>query len=154
MVPVGLSVQRRGLVCDRLRREKVRKKRKIGPSGINRRQRIGIQTDRRNSKTCKGNRFKADQGMRSGLTTLFLLILLIASSSFAQSRHSDRGTANVEGTVLNVTALREDGKADAIKIEQLFLYENGVEQKIKNFSFDPSPSRILILVDNSQTLPT
>jgi Ca-activated chloride channel family protein len=35
----------------------------------------------------------------------------------------------------------------------LYLYENGIEQKIKNFSYDPSPSRIVLLVDNSQTLP-
>lgn len=95
--------------------------------------------------------------MRSGITTsvlLTLLALLTASTANSQSRHSDRGTATVEGTVLSVTASREDGKGDPIKLEQLFLYENGQEQKIKNFTFDPSPSRILILVDNSQTLPT
>lgn len=95
--------------------------------------------------------------MRSGLKTLiFSTVLTLAFSSFAtaQSHRADRGTANVEGTVLNVTAVREDGKTDPIKLEQLFLYENGQEQKIKNFSFDPSPSKILILVDNSQTLPT
>jgi len=53
-----------------------------------------------------------------------------------------------------VTAWRTDDKKDPIKIENLFLYENGVEHKIKNFSYDPSPSKIAILVDNSQTLPT
>jgi Ca-activated chloride channel family protein len=95
--------------------------------------------------------------MRSGLATftfLTILTLFTASAASSQSHHSDRGTANIEGSVLNVTATREDGKTDPIKIEQLFLYENGQEQKIKNFAFDPSPSRILILVDNSQTLPT
>lgn len=71
----------------------------------------------------------------------------------AQSRHSVRGT-DTEGTVLSVTAWRTDEKKDPIKVENLFLYENGIEQKIKNFSYDPSPSRIVILVDNSQTLPT
>lgn len=71
----------------------------------------------------------------------------------AQSRHSVRGT-DTEGTVLSVTAWRTDAKKDPIKVENLFLYENGIEQKIKNFSYDPSPSRIVILVDNSQTLPT
>jgi Ca-activated chloride channel homolog len=95
--------------------------------------------------------------MRSGLTTsvfLTILTLVVAAPALAQSRRADRGTANVEGTVLNVTASREDGKTVPIKIEQLFLYENGQEQRIKNFSIDPSPSKILILVDNSQTLPT
>ena len=85
---------------------------------------------------------------------LTILTLVTTSTVIPQSRRSDRGTGNVEGTVLNVTASRDDGKTDPISIERLFLYENGQEQKIKNFSFDPSPSRILILVDNSQTLPT
>jgi len=69
-----------------------------------------------------------------------------------QSRHSSKG-GDLEGTLLTVTATRKDGKTDPIKIENLALYENGFEQKIRNFSFDPSPSRIVLLVDNSQTLP-
>lgn len=82
-----------------------------------------------------------------------LLMLLIAPAALGQSRRSTRGI-DTEGSILTVTALREDKKPDAIKIEDLFLYENGVEQKIKNFTVDPSPSRIVILVDNSQTLQT
>ncbi len=54
---------------------------------------------------------------------------------------------------LSVTASRINGSPDAIKVENLSLYENGFEQKIRNFSFDPSPARIVLLVDNSQTLP-
>ncbi|MEQ1765528.1 MAG: VWA domain-containing protein [Pyrinomonadaceae bacterium] len=86
----------------------------------------------------------------------FLALLILGASvisTAAQSRHSSRGT-ELEGTVISVTAWRTDEKKDPIKVEQLFLYENGIEQKIKNFSYDPSPSRIVILVDNSQTLPT
>ena len=67
---------------------------------------------------------------------------------------SNRGGATSEGTVISVTASREDKKSEPIKIDDLFLYENGIEQRIKNFSFDPSPSKIVILVDNSQTLQT
>lgn len=55
---------------------------------------------------------------------------------------------------MSVTARRTDSKPDQIKLENLYLYENGVEQKIRNFSFDPSPAKIVLLVDNSQTLPT
>ncbi|MGE3468508.1 MAG: VWA domain-containing protein [Pyrinomonadaceae bacterium] len=55
---------------------------------------------------------------------------------------------------MTVTAFREDKKTEPIKVSDLYLYENGFEQKIKNFMIDPSPSRILILVDNSQTLQT
>lgn len=69
----------------------------------------------------------------------------------AQSRHSARG-GDLEGTLLSVTAWRTDGKTDAITIDNIALYESGFEQKIRNFTFDPSPSRIVLLVDNSQTL--
>ncbi len=81
---------------------------------------------------------------------------LLAAASIGvagQSRHSVRGT-ETDGTVISVTAWRTDDKKDPIKVENLFLYENGVEQRIKNFSYDPSPARIVILADNSQTLPT
>jgi Ca-activated chloride channel homolog len=81
-------------------------------------------------------------------------ISLLAGSLSAQSRRSAKGDATTEGTVLSVTLTREDKKAEPVKIENLFLYENGIEQKIKNFVTDPSPSKIVILVDNSQTLPT
>ena len=82
-------------------------------------------------------------------------LVMLASMGFAtaQSRHSSKGT-DLEGTILSVTASRTDGKTEAIKVNNLFLYENGFEQKIRNFALDPSPSRIAILVDNSQTLPT
>jgi len=83
----------------------------------------------------------------------FLITLIAATLTTAQSRRNSRGN-DTEGTILTVTATREDKKTDGIKIENLFLYENGIEQKIKNLSVDPSPAKILILVDNSLTLPT
>lgn len=82
-----------------------------------------------------------------------LFLLFCASFAISQSRHSSKGDA-VEGTILNVSASRTDKKTDPIKLEELFLYENGIEQKIRNFVPDPSPSKIVILVDNSQTLPS
>jgi len=81
------------------------------------------------------------------------LIAAAAMGVAAQSRHSARATDG-DGAVLPVTAWRTDDKKDPIRVENLFLYENGVEQKIRNFSYDPSPARIVVLVDNSQTLPT
>jgi len=94
--------------------------------------------------------------MRSRVEKVMVSAALVALGTLsvtAQSRHSVRGT-ELEGTIMSVTAWRNDKKTDPIKPEQLFLYENGVEQKIKNFSYDPSPAKIVILVDNSQTLPT
>ena len=80
-----------------------------------------------------------------------LICLLYSAGALAQSGHNNR-TTDGDGTILSVTAWRTDKKADPIKLEDLDLYENGVEQKIKGFSYDPSPSRIVLLVDNSQTL--
>ncbi|MEO6656080.1 MAG: VWA domain-containing protein [Pyrinomonadaceae bacterium] len=91
---------------------------------------------------------------RRTVSCSILCTLFFAALTFSQSGHSSRGTNNTEGTILTVTAARADKKTDPIKLENLFLYENGVEQKIKNFSVDPSPAKIVILVDNSQTLQT
>ena len=87
-------------------------------------------------------------------TVLYSVIWTLIATSFiaAQSARSSRGT-DTEGSILTVTASRDDKKAGPIRIENLFLYENGFEQKIKNFSVDPSPAKIVIVVDNSQTLP-
>ncbi|MBK7512303.1 MAG: VWA domain-containing protein [Chloracidobacterium sp.] len=87
------------------------------------------------------------------LAAMACLMLLSIAFAGAQSRRNVKG-ADLEGSILSVTAVRADGKSDPIKVEDLYLYENGIEQKIKNFSYDPSPAKIVLLVDNSQTLPT
>ena len=80
-------------------------------------------------------------------------LLIFGTTGNAQSGNSNRNTANLEGTILSITATRSKDLKTPIKAENLFLYENAVEQKIRNFSFDPSPARIVLLVDNSQTVP-
>lgn len=88
----------------------------------------------------------------SKIMCMLLGITLFSCAAIAQSRYSTR-TGDAEGTILNVTAWRTDSKADPIKLENIFLYENGIEHRIKNFSFDPSPAKIVLLVDNSKTIP-
>ncbi len=83
---------------------------------------------------------------------LILIFGLSLTCADAQSRRSVTGTIDTDGTILSVVASRTNDIKDPIKIENLFLYENGIEQKIKNFSFDPSPAKIVMLVDNSQTV--
>lgn len=85
---------------------------------------------------------------------IVLFSLMFANFSNAQSGHSARNITSADGTILSVVASRTDGSTDPIKTEQLYLYENGIEQRIKNFAYDPSPSRIVLLVDNSQTIRT
>lgn len=86
------------------------------------------------------------------LTIATVCLLMLAITALGQSRRNNRGDS-IEGMVLPVTAERNGKNEGPIKVEDLFLYENGVEQRIRNFVPDPSPSRIMILVDNSQTLP-
>ena len=86
----------------------------------------------------------------------FLLVgycLWLGVAVSAQSRRNVRMTDN-GGMIISVVASRTNGSVDPIRLQNLYLYENGLEQKIKNFSYDPSPARIVILVDNSQTLRT
>lgn len=79
-------------------------------------------------------------------------LLAAAVNGFAQSGHSNRGNSDAGGEVMSVIATRSDGSTAPIRMEELFLYENGQEQRIGNLAFDPSPSRIVLLVDNSERL--
>jgi len=81
-----------------------------------------------------------------------LVLLFFASFADAQSRHSAKLIVDSEGAILSVVATRTNESKEPIKPENLYLYENDIEQKIKNLSFDPSPSKIVVLVDNSQTV--
>jgi Ca-activated chloride channel homolog len=85
------------------------------------------------------------------LISVLCLILLCAAGCKAQSRHN-APTSDESGSVISVVASRTGTATDPIKINDLFLYENGIEQKIKNFTYDPSPAKIVLLVDNSQTV--
>ena len=83
------------------------------------------------------------------LTIVFLLGFTVAS---AQSRRSAQNPSEAEGTVLSIFAWRTGESKEPIKPENIFLYENSIEQRIKNLTFDPSPARIVLLIDNSQNL--
>lgn len=77
---------------------------------------------------------------------------LVSLSIDAQSRRSAAANDG-EGTVINLVVTRGDNKTDPIPIDRFSVHENGIEQKINNVTFDGSPSRIVLLVDNSQTIP-
>ncbi len=83
---------------------------------------------------------------------ILLVLLLSLVGVEAQSRRSAAANSETNGTILSVVASRTTDSKEPIKIENLDLFENGIEQKINNFSFDPSPAKILILADNSQTV--
>jgi VWFA-related protein len=80
-------------------------------------------------------------------------LALIASGLSAAGQAGRRAHSANEGTsVLNIVATREDGAGEPITGKQIALYDNGVEQAIKSFSVDPSPARVVLLVDNSLSI--
>ncbi len=73
-------------------------------------------------------------------------ILILGQSGY-------RPNANASGGVMvGVVARREDNKTNPITSKEVSVYDNGVEQAIRNFTPDPSPARIALLVDNSLTI--
>ena len=61
--------------------------------------------------------------------------------------------ANASGGVMvGVVARRESNKTIPVTSKEVSVYDNGVEQSIRNFTPDPSPARIVLLVDNSLTI--
>jgi len=55
-------------------------------------------------------------------------------------------------SALNVVATRANGAANPITSKDISLFDNGVEQSVRNFAPDLSPARIVLLVDNSLTI--
>ena len=55
--------------------------------------------------------------------------------------------------MVGVVAKREgDKQPNPITSKEISVYDNGIEQAIKNFTPDPSPAHIVLLVDNSLTI--
>lgn len=80
-----------------------------------------------------------------------LVTAILAVSIAGQSGY--RPNANASGGVMvGVVARRDGNKIAPITSKELSVYDNGVEQSIRNFTPDPSPARIVLLVDNSLTI--
>jgi Ca-activated chloride channel family protein len=81
----------------------------------------------------------------------FLAIVLVAASIAAQS--GNRPNANAAtGVLVGVVARRDDQRTTPITSKEVSVYDNGIEQSIRNFTPDPSPARIVLLVDNSLSI--
>src|SRR5260370_3862179 len=75
----------------------------------------------------------------------------LLSSMWAQAGRSAHLTSETSA-VLNVVASRANGSSAPITAKDVSLFDNGVEQTIRNFAPDLSAARIVLLVDNSLTL--
>ena len=93
--------------------------------------------------------------MRSRPKTAVVLLaasLLLAGLAAGQAGRRTGGENDINkerGMFVNVTALRDDGSEERVTSKDIALYDAGVEQVIQSFSPDPTPARIVILVDNS-----
>lgn len=87
---------------------------------------------------------------KHGLVVI-VAILLLAASIVGQSGHRPNANA-ANGVLVGVVARREDQRTTPITSKEVSVYDNGVEQSIRNFTPDPSPARIVLLVDNSLSI--
>jgi Ca-activated chloride channel homolog len=85
--------------------------------------------------------------------TAVVLILIVACTGLLLGQAGRRPqTSNQGGVLVNVVARKENDASAQITAKQLAVFDNGVEQSIKNFTPDPSPAKIVLLVDNSLTI--
>jgi VWFA-related protein len=81
----------------------------------------------------------------------FLLLLAICGALMGQAGRRP-ATSTEGGVMVNIVAARTGQSTAPITVKQLSVYDNGTEQTILNFTPDPSPARIVLLVDNSLTI--
>jgi Ca-activated chloride channel family protein len=90
--------------------------------------------------------------MRSIRIPLILLAIgALSASMLGQSGYKPNANAS-GGVMVGVVARRESNKTIPVTSKEVSVYDNGVEQSIRNFTPDPSPARIVLLVDNSLTI--
>jgi VWFA-related protein len=82
---------------------------------------------------------------------VFVLLLILCGAVWPQAGRRP-ATSSEGGVLVSVVARRTDKSAAPITSKQLSVYDNGIEQTIRNFTPDPSPARIVLLVDNSLTI--
>ena len=83
----------------------------------------------------------------------FVIFVLLCVPLLVLAQSGYRQNANASGGVMvGVVARRDDKKTNPITSKEVSVYDNGVEQSIRNFTPDPSPARIVLLVDNSLTI--
>lgn len=95
---------------------------------------------------------QARGGLRAPFSFVAVPLLLVALCGLILGQAGRRQRPTSGGVLLNVVAKRAENSSANITSKDLSVYDNGVEQAIRNFTPDPSPARIVLLVDNSVTL--
>ena len=83
----------------------------------------------------------------------FVVFVLLCGPILLLGQSGTRPHANAAGGVMvGVVARRDDKKTNPVTSREVSVYDNGIEQAIRNFTPDPSPAKIALLVDNSLTI--
>src|SRR4030095_1030238 len=105
--------------------------------------------------TCTKKVKRLSRRIQPGALTKSLIVLLVAltltTAIVAQSGHRPLNTSTA-GVLVGVMAKRDGAQTTPISSKEVSIYDNGVEQTIRNFTPDPSPAKIVLLVDNSLTI--
>ena len=99
------------------------------------------------------NQSASDRKRFRRLHYFFGVALSLALCGALMAQAGRRPSTSKEGGVLiNVVAVRANNSGAPITAKNLAVYDNNSEQTILNFTPDPSPARIVLLVDNSLTI--
>lgn len=90
-------------------------------------------------------------GLRSRCLFALLAVGLLSASIVGQSGYKPNANAS-GGVMVGVVARRDDNRGNPVTSKEVSVYDNGMEQQIRNFTKDPSPARIVLLVDNSLSI--
>jgi Ca-activated chloride channel family protein len=82
---------------------------------------------------------------------VLIIVVLTGVTMMAQSGNRPHATAS-GGVQVGVIARRDNNAKGPVTSKEVAVFDNGVEQSIRNFTPDPSPARIVLLVDNSLTI--
>ena len=92
---------------------------------------------------------RAQTNITAAVVITALAALLAAGQSGRQPGLNTGGEERDRAMLLNVFAAREADPEGRVTQKDIAFYDGGTEQSIQTFTPDPSPARIVLLVDNS-----
>lgn len=98
-----------------------------------------------------GANHKKSTGILRQSIVILVMGLTAVSLNLGQSGNRPLSTS-AGGVLVGVTAKRNKDESKPITSKEVSVYDNGIEQSIRNFTPDPSPARIVLLVDNSLSI--
>ncbi len=95
---------------------------------------------------------KFEKRWRGRVNFIFGFALVLALCGALMGQAGRRPSTSREGGVMISVVAARTKTGGPITSKNLSVYDNGSEQTILNFTPDPSPARIVLLVDNSLTI--